>query len=304
MAPCHRMKLEMTEAAMALRPERLTAQLATSSIGHTLFYYQSIPSTMPIAHALAADPAVRSGSIVVAEEQTAGRGRRQRRWETPPGQALLVSFIFKAPFLVAPPFFPMVAGLALIEGISTYLPSLTPFLGLKWPNDLLLGTSRTVAGKVGGILIESVYRGAEAEALIVGCGVNVWQDQAALPPTPPGAPPATSIKQFLQTQPLPAAASPLLDRTELLISICQAWAQLYTESHLTPAIIQRRWSAHLWTLHQPVTVQTADAHGESVQISGQATGVTLDGRLIVECATGERHLFAAGDVSLRPAPAA
>jgi BirA family transcriptional regulator, biotin operon repressor / biotin---[acetyl-CoA-carboxylase] ligase len=169
---------------MELHLDQLTAELADCGVGHTISYYQSIPSTMPIAHTLAADPTVHSGAIVVAEEQTAGRGRQQRRWETPSGQALLVSFIFKAPFPIAPLFFPMLAAVALVNGIGVYLPSLVPYLGLKWPNDLLLGINRARAGKVGGILIESVYRGAEAEAIIVGCGLNVLQDQSALPPTP------------------------------------------------------------------------------------------------------------------------
>lgn len=257
---------------------------------------------MPIAHTLAADPAVRSGSIVVTEEQTAGRGRRQRRWETPPGQALLVSFIFKAPFPVAPPFFPMLAGLALLNGIGAYLPQLVPYLGLKWPNDLLLGTGMADAGKVGGILIEGVYRGAEAEAIIVGCGLNVLQDHTALPPTPPGAPPATSLQQFIQTQPhlyKLLEAGLVLDRTDLLIHLCRTWAQVATDPQFSPVAVQQRWSAHLWTLHQPVIVQTTDGQGKSIEIRGQATGVTLDGRLIVESTTGERLLFAAGDVSVR-----
>lgn len=287
---------------MVLNQERISQQLAACQIGHTLAYYQSIPSTMPIAQQLAADPRVRSGAIVVAEEQTAGRGRRQRRWETPAGQALLMSFIFKAPLRVAPMYFPMVAGVALRQGIATHLPALAPYLGLKWPNDLLLGLDMSSAGKVGGILIESVYHGAEAVAIIVGCGLNVWQAEADLPQTPPGAPPAISINQFLQTQPMLAAHLPHLDRTELLITICQQWAALYTDPALTPERVHQQWSQQLWTLHQPVVVQTSQADGETVVISGQATGVMPDGRLVVESATGERHLFAAADVSLRPLP--
>lgn len=290
---------------MLLDQERIVAQLANCSTGHTLFYYQSVPSTMPLAHTLAADPAIRSGAIVVAEEQTAGRGRQQRRWETPLGQALLVSFLFKAPFPVPPIFFPMLSGLVMLQGIQWALPPLAPYLGLKWPNDLLLGTRMADAGKVGGILIESIYQGDSAAAVIVGCGINVSQAQNALPPTPPGAPPATSLQHFLQTRPDLAAACPSIDRTALLIQICQAWAQLNTDPTLTPATVQQRWAARLWTLQQQVVVQTTDAHGASVQLAGKAVAVTADGRLVVESATGERHRFTAGDVSVRAAaPAA
>lgn len=286
---------------MELDRKRITTELATCAIGHMVVHYESVPSTMPIAQALANDPAIGSGAVVVAEEQTAGRGRRERRWETPRGQALLMSFIFKAPFAVAPTLFPMLAGLAMIEGISAYQPALAPYLGLKWPNDLLLGTSMTDAQKTGGILIESHYRGATAEALIVGCGVNVLQPATALPPTPPGAPPATSIRHFCQTQPELTDLALSLDRTALFINICQRWAQLYTAPNLTAAALQQQWSMRLWTLQQPVIVQNTHADGTVAQISGLATAVTVDGQLVVETADGERHCFAVGDVSVRGA---
>jgi len=286
---------------MLLNPERLATELSTCAIGHTLFYHHTIPSTMPIAHQLAADPAIRTGAMVVAEEQSAGRGRLQRRWETPPSQALLVSFIFKPPVPVEPTHFPMLAGLAIMDGIASYLPPLAPYLGLKWPNDLLLGTNMADAGKVGGILIESVYRGNEVAALIVGCGVNVLQDRAALPETSPGAPVATSIKHFSATQPMPAKVGLPIDRTELLIHICRRWEELYTDPQLSAEKVHQRWSARLWTLQQPVRVQTTNRNGEPLQITGQAIAVASDGRLVVEDTVGTRHLFAAGDVSLRTA---
>ena len=288
---------------MQLDQERITTQLTNCAIGHTLFYHESVPSTMPIAHALASEPAIRSGTVVVAEEQTAGRGRRERRWETPAGQALLMSFIFKAPFPVAPAYFPMLAGLAMLAGIGAAVPALAPYLGLKWPNDLLLGTRMADAGKTGGILIESHYHGATAAAIIVGCGVNVLQTAATLPATPPGAPAATSLQHFCQTQTTLAEHPHSIDRTALFIQICHQWAQLYTDPHLTPAALQQQWAARLWTLQQPVSVHSTNAHGEVVQINGRATAVTADGQLVVETADGERHSFAAGDVSLRRAGA-
>lgn len=286
---------------MQLDQERITSQLADCALGHTLFYYESVPSTMPIAHELANDPAIRSGTVVVAEEQTAGRGRHDRRWETPTGQALLMSFIFKAPFPVAPAYFPMLASLAMIGGISASVPALAPYLGLKWPNDLLLGTGMADAGKTGGILIESRYRGASTEAIIVGCGINVLQTAATLPTTPPGAPAATSLQHFCQTQPALVAQPPALDRSALFIQICHQWAQLYTDPHLSPSTLQQQWAARLWTLQQPVIVQSTNERGAVVQIQGRATAVTADGQLVVETAAGERHCFAAGDVSLRRA---
>jgi len=289
------------ELDMELDQARLTTELAACAIGHTFFHYASIPSTMPIAQELVRDPAIRSGTLVIAEEQTAGRGRQQRRWETPASQALLVSYLFKAPFPVAPGLFPMLAGLAMVRGMAAYLPPLAPYLGLKWPNDILLGTSMADASKAGGILSESVYQGSEAVAIIAGCGLNVLQARAVLPETPPGAPDPTSIHHFLQARPALAASCPPLDRTALLIHICRQWSQLYTDPQLTSALLLQQWSAQLWTLGQAVVVQTTNAQGAPIQITGKATGVLADGQLIVESATGERHHFAAGDVSVRNA---
>ena len=85
----------------------LTQQQHNAVVGHTIDYHHSIPSTMPLAHQLATQAATRSGTLVVADEQTAGRGRLDRRWEAPPGQALLVSIILKPPlpisWLASPP---------------------------------------------------------------------------------------------------------------------------------------------------------------------------------------------------------
>ena len=77
-------------------------QLAHSSIGHTLDYHTSVPSTMPIAAELAQDPATPSGMIVVAEEQTSGRGRRGRSWHAPYASALACSISSSRPIAISP----------------------------------------------------------------------------------------------------------------------------------------------------------------------------------------------------------
>ena len=98
------------------------------------------------------------GSIVIADHQTAGRGRREHRWETPPGTALLVSFV-----LAPRPLLSLAAGVAAAEACG-------PEVRLKWPNDLLLD-----GRKLGGILVE-----ATPQKAIVGIGINLtW--------APPGA---------------------------------------------------------------------------------------------------------------------
>ncbi len=278
-----------------LKLDLLHAALHDTAVGHTIHYHQRVLSTMPVMQALAADPAVTSGTLVIAEEQTAGRGRRARRWETPPGTALLVSLLLKAPLPMAPAQVPMAAGLALIEACVAWQPALAGQIGLKWPNDLLVGQDRASGNKVAGILVESSYRGSAIEHLVVGMGLNVLQTAAELPPTPPGAPAPTSLRHFLETQTAPSLILPL-DRTALLIALCQAWAELLTPT--AQPHISERWRTALWTLGQSVTVHGA---ADSTVIHGVAVDVEADGHLIVADHNGQHHTFAAGDVSLRSA---
>jgi len=113
-------------------------QLAHSPIGHTVRYYTTVPSTMPIAAELAQEPGTPSGLIVVAEEQSSGRGRRGRRWQAPYGSALLVTIILKPPHCQMPaPALTMVAGNALLSAVAEVVPTLSDELHLKWPNYLV-----------------------------------------------------------------------------------------------------------------------------------------------------------------------
>jgi len=113
---------------------------------------KSVTSTQDIARPLPI------GSVVVAEHQTAGRGRLDRRWESPPGTALLVSFV-----LPPNPLLSLAAGVAAAEACGDHV-------RLKWPNDLLLH-----GAKVGGILVE-----ARAAKSICGIGINLtWAPEGA-----------------------------------------------------------------------------------------------------------------------------
>lgn len=105
-----------------------------------------VTSTQDLARALPI------GSIVVADHQTAGRGRLDRRWESPPGTALLVSFV-----LPPNPILSLAAGVAAAEACGVGV------VRLKWPNDLLVG-----GGKVGGVLVEATTAKA-----ICGIGINL-----------------------------------------------------------------------------------------------------------------------------------
>ncbi|MCS6828948.1 MAG: biotin--[acetyl-CoA-carboxylase] ligase [Caldilinea sp.] len=265
---------------------RIAVALKDAVIGHTIDYHVSAPSTMQIAHRLAGDPSTRSGTLVVAEEQTAGMGRLQRRWEAPMAQALLISLILKGEHLPSNlAHLPMIAGVATVRAIAAELPELTDELGLKWPNDIMLGADLAHAKKVGGILIETSYVREQAQYAIIGIGVNVNQPSDALPEVPPEAPPPTSLR---------LAIGRMVDRTSLLIALCRAWEDLIlTSTH----DVYQEWRNLLLTLGQPVTVLFhKDGHR---QLHGVAVDVTADGALVVVDEGGRSHLLDAGDVTTR-----
>jgi BirA family biotin operon repressor/biotin-[acetyl-CoA-carboxylase] ligase len=272
---------------MLLDLARLHDHLSHCPIGYVIEYYHTIPSTMPIAHQLARRSETRTGAVVVAEEQTAGRGRLQRTWIAPPGEALLLSFIVKPPLPFPLPHLPMAAGVALAEALETFHPGLAGQVGLKWPNDVLLGATAEAARKVAGILIETAFQGEDLAHAIIGIGVNVNQREPALPSPQPGAPPPTSLRLQLQ-------CTEELDRTALMIAICRSLSRWVVQP-AAPENIFDSWRGRLWTLGQAIAIVEA---GEPV-CRGRALDVSFDGSLLVADESGAHRSFAAGDVSLR-----
>lgn len=268
---------------------RIAVALKDAEIGHNIDYHASIDSTMAVAHRLAVDPATRSGTVVVAEEQTSGLGRLQRRWVAPPNQALLATLILKVPHLPANmAFLPMIAGIAAVRAIAWLVPDLTDDLGLKWPNDVVIGADLASARKTGGILIESSFLRDQVDFALVGIGINVNQDAATLPVVPADAPPPTSLR---------VVVGRTIDRTALLIALCRAWEELVSPD-ASPHDIYHEWRNLLLTLGQPVTAHLYADHG-TTKVTGRAVDVTPDGELVVVDDAGISHVLDAGDVTTR-----
>jgi BirA family biotin operon repressor/biotin-[acetyl-CoA-carboxylase] ligase len=272
---------------MLLDLVRLHDRLGYCPVGHFIEYFHTVPSTMPIAHQLAQRGETRTGAVVVAEEQTAGRGRLQRNWSAPPGEALLLSLIVKPPLSFPLAQLPMATGVALAEALETFQPGLVGRVGLKWPNDVLLGPNVKTACKVAGILIETAFRGGDLAYAVIGIGVNVNQEAQGLPAPQPGAPQPASLRLHLR-------GAKELDRTALLIALCHALSRWVVQP-AAPHDIFDLWRERLWTLGQPVAILEG---GESV-CRGLAFDVARDGSLLVMDESGVQHSVAVGDVSLR-----
>jgi BirA family biotin operon repressor/biotin-[acetyl-CoA-carboxylase] ligase len=184
-------------------------------------WHASVSSTMDLASTLAHDGA-QHGAVVVADEQTAGRGRRGAVWASPPGAGLYLSFVARpgAGSLSTLSLLTLAAGVAVRDGVTAVTGLMAD---LKWPNDLIVGKR-----KLAGILAEGIAIGTPGQAVVIGVGVNL--QPAAYPPDVSAR--ATSIEGELgrsvdRGEVFAAVLISLWDRLALLPQspgdILQAW---------------------------------------------------------------------------------
>ncbi|MCZ7376904.1 biotin--[acetyl-CoA-carboxylase] ligase [Micromonospora sp. WMMC250] len=231
------------------------------------------------------------GLVVVAEQQTAGRGRRGRVWQSPARAGITTSVLLRPGEAVPdrgwPPvpstgygWLPLLAGVALVEAVAR-LAELEA--SLKWPNDLLIDDA-----KCAGVLAEVVPGRAPEEpaAIVLGIGLNVTLRADELPVNPTGLP-ATSLQ---------LAGAAATDRDPLLRALLRSVAEWYDRwrsagGDAVTSGLREAYLAACSTVGREVRVLLPD--GEV--LTGSATGVDRDGQLQVTTATTTRTL-AAGDV--------
>ncbi|GAA0526570.1 biotin--[acetyl-CoA-carboxylase] ligase [Saccharopolyspora subtropica] len=221
-------------------------------------------------------------TVLIAEEQQAGRGRLQRQWASPRGCGLFVSVLLRPdvpPTALA--WLPLVAGVALAETVrrETGVPA-----ALKWPNDLLLGDGDEWL-KGAGILADAVA-GPDGMAVVLGMGVNVHQRPEDLPRGAGGLP-ATSL----------VAQGADVDREAFAVALLTAFAELEdvwrgTGGDVVATGLLDRYRALCSTLGQQVRVEL----GPDEQVRGVATDIDAAGRLVVRAADGTSTAVSAGDV--------
>lgn len=218
-------------------------------------------------------------SVLIADTQTAGRGRRDRQWVSPPGAGLYLSVLIR-PSAVPPARFGtlgMVAGLALIHAAEHAGVRGT----LKWPNDLIVGDT-----KCAGILSEVTQDGT-AQAAVVGVGLNVTPLGADVPPGP-GALPASSLAEQGAT---------VTARTELAAAWLRAFVELESSWRLNDGDVERSgvltgYREACGTIGQRVRAELPDGADRI----GVAVDVDSDGKLLIKLDDGTVHALSAGDV--------
>jgi len=256
-----------------LTPDMLRQRLKGSLFGKRIYHFFKVDSTNRVALELghAGEP---EGAVVIAEEQTAGRGRAGRTWHSERASGIYVTVLLRPPLSpVQAPLLTMMAGLAAHAAIQAQTDAV---VDLKWPNDLLVGGK-----KVGGVLTEMHAEPAQIRFVIVGMGLNVNQEQF---PAELGAI-ATSLR---------VAAGRPVSRLELLVRLLREFEASYNRFLAEgPASVVDRFAA-----------TSSYAQGKRVRVTngkdtftGVTAGLAPEGVLLVKRDTGQTVTVIAGDVT-------
>ncbi len=240
-------------------------------VGRRVVYLVSANSTNDAAKDLARRRAP-EGTLVLAEEQTSGKGRLGRTWTSPAGSSILLSIILR-PSATRLAKLTMMASLAAARAgeRSTGLPAF-----VKWPNDVIIGGK-----KAGGILIEAELSGRVPRFAVVGIGLNVNLDVRAVSEIPETA---TSVSMELGRE---------FSRQDLLLSLLDELETAYAA--LKSGIsIERDWRARLETLGRWVRVTRMIGP----PLEGRAEDVDAQGRLLLRLSDSSLETLSEGDVSL------
>lgn len=246
--------------------------LNTKAFGSRVFTFEKIDSTNNCARALA-NVGKEEGIVVIAEEQTAGKGRLGRSWEANRGENLTFSILLRPK--VSPEainLLPLSVGVAIAEAIErvTRLK-----VECKWPNDLLLNGK-----KVAGILMESSMRENTVDFVVVGVGLNVNQTQFS----PNLQARATSLKLESKQE---------IDRARLFKEILASLESNYYAGLKTEfKSVLSSWLRRAPMLNRPIVISQ-----QGNIISGYVRGLSADGGLVLQTNGTEKTLYA-GDVTI------
>ena len=261
-----------------LTPEEVLAGLATRRLGRVVEYREAVGSTNDLAKEMARQGAP-EGLLVLAEQQTAGRGRMGRSWSTPPGTAIAMSLVLR-PDLPPheAPRITLAAAVAVAEAVreAAGVPA-----GIKWPNDVQVG-----GRKLCGILTEMEAEIDRVAFVVVGIGLNVTLRREQMDP---------AFRETATSLALEGARP--VRRAALVQAILARFEAAYDELLGGRfGLVLDRWRALSVTLGQSVRVLGLDGR---VMAEGVAEAVDADGALLVRDGAGRIHRVVSGEVSLR-----
>jgi len=266
----------LTGVPNSLSPTQLALFLNTERLGREVHYFEVVDSTQTIAHKLAQEGAPH-GTIVIGEEQTAGRGRMSRPWESAKGTGIWMTIILRPD--VSPQqasSFTLVVAVAVTMAIKSLYPHVEP--AIKWPNDLLIRGKKCT-----GILTEMQAEADVVQALLVGIGINANQLEDDFSPDIANI--ATSLR---------IAAGEEINRAALVATILQ-YLEQFTELFVQDgfASIKELWEQMSCTIGQRIEVTTIRERFEGI-----ASGITDEGVLQLTQSDGTIRTIYSGDIKI------
>ncbi|MFY0516933.1 biotin--[acetyl-CoA-carboxylase] ligase [Lysinibacillus sp. UGB7] len=266
----------LTGVPNSLSPTQIELFLNTKRFGREIHHFDVVDSTQTIAHKLAQEGAP-DGTIVIGEEQTAGRGRMARSWESAHGTGIWMTIIVRPD--VSPQqasSFTLVVAVAVTMAIKTLYKNVEP--AIKWPNDLLVNGKKCT-----GILTEMQAEADLVQALLVGVGINA--NQVATDFSPDISDIATSLR---------LEAGEEINRAALVATILQ-YLEQFTDLFVNEgfASIKGLWEELSCTIGQRIEVTTIRERFEGV-----ASGITEDGVLQLTLNDGTVRTIYSGDIKI------
>ena len=243
--------------------------------------YDSVESTNDLAMSLASKSLISSGTVLIADRQTRGKGRLNRIWESPGSRNIYMSMVIRPD--LAPRDATMLTLLAAVAGARAVRSSCNIPVTIKWPNDLVVSDA-----KLGGILSEVRADPDRINIAVIGVGINVHMRPADFPGELRGF--ATSVRM---------AAGHAVPRNEIIIQLLKEmehWYGILVTRGKAPLI--SAWRKESSTLGKMVRVAIGDH-----SVSGVARDIDENGMLVLETPAGRRMHISTGDVSqLRQLP--
>lgn len=256
-------------------PWEITSGLKTKQIGKTVYYFDTIDSTQNFASRISNQN--NSGTVVIAQRQTSGKGRLGRRWASPLG-GIWLSVILHPKFDVScATLFPIASSLALGFAIEKTL-NLKP--ELKWPNDVTLNGK-----KVAGMLVDISIESNQIEHLILGVGINYKVDAKKLNVTLKKSEHFYGAGSLLKKNEEP-------NPTKLIQSFLYELEQICNilDTGKVNTVI-KKWTSKSSTIGKKITVDTAGS-----KMSGKAVRIDNDGALVIS-KNGSYHRILVGDIN-------
>ena len=260
-----------------LLPWEITRDLKTKLIGKRVYYFEEIDSTQNFAQNIAADKQ-ENGTIIIAEKQTSGRGRLDRKWTSPKG-GIWFSLIIHPKFDVSSStLIPILSAVALSKSIKSVLDIETE---VKWPNDITMNGK-----KVAGVLVDASFQTNSIDYLILGIGINFDIDTKKLEKR------LTKTPNFYGIDSLRGKEDKTPPKKLLKEFLLQFEKNLFQLDKGEKSKIIKEWTKRAAGIGKKITINTSNG-----KISGISQGIDNDGALKIKTRNEIKKIYV-GDVVL------